>query len=149
MNTLFFLRTSKLARHLVFPALAASLGGCGLFGGGNVRAMRPSPGIPSGQGELHTDEDDNGNTLLKVSVKYLAHPSKVAPDATTYVAWVQPGSLSVQNAGAIKVDDDLEGTLETLTPFRRFAFSVTPEPSARGNKPTHEPVFTADVDLGD
>jgi hypothetical protein len=40
---------------------------------------------------------------------------------------------------------DASGNLETLTPHRSFRVLVTPEPSATGDKPMHEAVFTADV----
>lgn len=125
------------------------LSGCGLFSSGKQFTLRAAPSVPASVGELQTCDDDNGNVRLALSAEHLAPPAKIAPDASVYVAWVQPGSGSIQNVGAIKVSDDLEGELQTLTPYRRFAFTVTPEPSSRVTKPTHEAVFSSDVDLGE
>jgi hypothetical protein len=120
--------------------------GCGIFGGGSLQTMRSNPSIPSSEGTVKSWLEDNGNVRLAINVKHLPHPAKVTPEATLYVVWVQPGSEVVQNVGALVVDDDLEGSLETTTPHKRFQLTVTPEPSAGGSRPTHDPVFTADVD---
>jgi hypothetical protein len=121
--------------------------GCGLFGGGSdVKTLRASPSIPSGAGTVEATTEGNGNTRLSIRVEHLAPPARVAPDATVYVAWVQPGSAVIQNVGALSVNDDLEGHLDTVTPHKRFAIMITPEPSAAGSRPTHESVFNGEVD---
>jgi hypothetical protein len=51
--------------------------------------------------------------------------------------------------GALKVDADLVGKLDTTTPHRTFTLTVTPEPSARMAAPTHAPVFTSEVNRAD
>jgi hypothetical protein len=66
-----------------------------------------------------------------------------------YVVWVKLRGGEVQNAGALSVNDDLEGKLETTTPHRAFTLMVTPEPSARVGTPTHKPVFTSEVNRTD
>lgn len=136
------------ARSILGGCLSVGLVGCGLFGGGHTQVMNASPSVPSSKGELRTSEDDNGNIRLALQVEHLAPPAKVAPDATVYVTWIQPGSEFIQNVGALKIGDDLTAKLETLTPYRSFALTVTPEPSSRVSKPTHEAVFRSTVDLG-
>ena len=95
---------------------------------------------------MTTDKGDNDNTVVRVRVKHLAPPYRVASDATTYVVWIQPAGAPAQVVGALKVDDDLSGTLDFVTPQRVFHLVVTPEAQASAAKPAHEPVFTADVD---
>jgi hypothetical protein len=129
--------------------LLCSATGCGIFGGPNQQTMRASPSIPSSEGTVESSLDDNGNVRLAIEVKRLPHPSKVAPGTTLYVVWVQPGSAQVQNAGSLTVDDDQTGRLETVTPYKRFQLTVSPEPSAAGSRATHDAVFTADVDESD
>jgi hypothetical protein len=132
-----------LASALVL--LCSSQLGCGIFGGGNHQTMRASPSIPSSEGTVESSIDDNGNVRLAVEVTRLPHPSKVAPGATVYAVWVIPGSAVVQNAGTLVVDDDLTGKLETVTPYKTFQLTVTPEITPAGSRGTHDPVFTADV----
>jgi hypothetical protein len=79
----------------------------------------------------------------------LAAPSKLADDASVYVVWIRPAKGEVQNVGALDVDKDLVGRLETTTPHKAFTVTVTPDPSARMAAPTHKAVFTSDVNRTD
>jgi hypothetical protein len=98
------------------------------------------------EGTVRVSEGDNGNTKVSVRVKHLAPPSKLAADATVYVVWIQPSKGDKQNVGALTLNKDLEGSLDTLTPQHRFKVFVTPEPSGQVGHPTHEPVFTYNVE---
>jgi hypothetical protein len=84
-----------------------------------------------------------------VRVAHLAPPSKLYAEASVYVVWIQPLDGELQNVGALLLNGDLAGRLETLTPHRRFKLLVTPEPGGRGAMPTHGPVFSADVERHD
>jgi hypothetical protein len=117
------------------------------FGCGSNKAMKSGYGVPASEGTIKTSEGDNGNTILEIQVKHLAEPSRMASDATVYVVWVQSSDGARQNVGALTLNDNLEGTLKTVTPYRRFSVSVTPEPSGQVSQPTHQPVFTSEVDL--
>jgi hypothetical protein len=134
-----------------FAALGGVNVGCGVFGGGgdSTQTMTASTKVPAGEGTVEASDGDNGNTKLAVRVKHLAHASMIASDATVYVVWIQPRNAPIQSLGALTLDDDLEGSLDAITPHRRFTVTVTPEPSAVGPQPTHEPVFTAAVDRGE
>lgn len=99
----------------------------------------------SGVGTVQVKAGDNGNTQVEVRVKHLSSPSKVAADATVYVVWIQPRNAEIQNVGALQVDDDLVGKLNTTSPHRVFTLSVTPEPGPRMATPTHTAVFTTEV----
>lgn len=124
----------------------ASVVGCGMFGGGGEKqTMLTSSEVPAGEGTVEAKKGPNDNTLLKVEVKHLASPSKVADDASVYVVWIQPHGGAIQNVGALSVDDELVGKLETTTPHQAFKVMVTPEPSARMAAPTHKAVFSADL----
>lgn len=123
--------------------------GCGMLGGKSEQTMNSSSTTPAAQGTVTASAGDNGNTELKVRVKHLAPPSKMVSDATVYVVWVQPEQAAIQNVGAMTLDDDLEGSLDTVTPHSRFKVTVTPEPGPRGSQPTNEPVFTSDVERQD
>jgi hypothetical protein len=102
--------------------------------------------VPASQGTVQASEAANGNTAVDVRVKHLAPASKLASDATVYVVWFQPLNAKAQNVGALSLNEDLEGRLETLTPHHRFKLLVTPEPSGLVAVPSHDAVFTAEVD---
>ena len=49
--------------------------------------MAASAEIPAADGKVTTEDGDNENTRVRVEVKHLDPPRRVAPDATNYVAW--------------------------------------------------------------
>jgi hypothetical protein len=143
-------KRSPLRSMLWAIALGVFASGCGLFGGSTGKqTMITSAGSPAAEGTVQATKADNDNTKIEVRVKHLAAPSKLADDASVYVVWIQPGKGDVQNVGALEVDKDLVGKLQTTTPHKAFTLTVTPEPSARMAAPTHKPVFSAEVNRTD
>jgi hypothetical protein len=135
----------------VLPAIAVLVGlqfGCQkmMFWRDKPQEMHSSAEAPASEGTVRVSSGDNGNSRVTVRVKHLAAPSRMAADSTVYVVWIQPREGDRQNVGALTLNKDLEGTLETLTPHRRFKLSVTPEPSGQAASPSHEPVFTYEVE---
>lgn len=136
----------------VITALSIAVGasGCGMFGGRDAQQpLNPSAENTSGEGTVDARVGENGNTDIEVRVKHLSAPSKVEPDASVYVVWIEPQGSPIQNIGALQVDEDLVGAFNATTPHRIFRLSVTPEPSARMDNPSHEPVFTSEVAVAD
>ena len=60
-------------------------------------------------------------------MKNLAPPERVSAGATTYSVWIQPEGAVPQNIGALEVDHELTGRLETLTPLHEFELFITTE----------------------
>lgn len=149
------MKANKLMSPILSVAAAALLSvGCASLGIGNksedsqVAKMKNSERIPSAQGEVAASEEANGNTKVNVNVKHLAHPDAVAAKASTYVVWAQESSDSrAQNLGALRVDKDLSGKLEAITPLKEFQIFITPEASAMVSKPSGDPDLWADINL--
>lgn len=134
------LRPASLAL-IAFAALATATA-CG----GNERMMAASGEVPAAQGKVSTEIGENGNRRVHVEVKHLAPPNRVVPAATTYVVWIQVPGVTTQNVGALKVDDDLAGSLEFVTAHKTFRVVITPEADATLATPSNRAVFTAKVD---
>ena len=123
--------------------------GCASGGPKPVR-MTTSRDIPAAQGTVVASRTDNDNTKLEVEVRHLAPPERVSPGATTYVVWVRAaGQDTPQNLGALRVDEDLRGTLKTVTPLRSFDVFITAEPSPTTMEPTDDELLTANIERGD
>ncbi len=138
------MRSRKSVLGVWTVAVAVFLGtqlGCS-----STQEMRSGYGVPASEGTVDATDGGNGNTDLEVRVKHLAQPWLVASDATVYVVWVQAPDATRQNVGALTLNDNLEGSLKTVTPHRQFMLSVTPEASGEVDQPRHQPVFTAKVD---
>jgi hypothetical protein len=130
---------------LTFAALAALVG----IGCTKPQTMVSASDVPASQGTVKVTEGDNGNTNIALRVKHLAPPSRMAADSTVYVVWLQPHDGAMQNIGALTLNSNLEGSLDTVTPHRRFQLTVTPEPSGLAAQPSHDPVFTTTVERPD
>ncbi len=126
-----------------FLALVLSIG---LFGcAGSAYELLPTSREPAAQGHLKTKETSNGNVHIDLEVQHLAPAPKLSDGATTYVVWVRPagGDGKPINVGALKVDKDLEGELETVTSFTRFTLFVTAEADAQVTVPSGVDVLSS------
>ncbi len=97
-----------------------------------------SQDIPAAEGTVKVTGTDDGNSQIQLEVKHLALPERVNPGATVYVVWVSGPAFGAeqQNLGALKVDENLNGSLTTVTPLKAFNLSVTAEPSQASTSPT-------------
>ena len=130
--------------HLAAVVGAAFLfGGCAMMGAAKEKPnMTVSQELPAAEGTADFARTKNENTSIEVKVKHLASPEKLDPPAVTYVVWVrQDGEERPQNVGALKVDDNLTGTLATVTPLRRFELFITAEDDGQAREPSGEPLL--------
>lgn len=125
---------------LVVPVL---LWGCGA----SAMMLQRSERIPAAEGSVKVDRGPNDNTRLKIEVKHLAPPDRIEAGANVFVAWARPlqGSNPPQNLGALVVDKDLSGRLETVTSWREFELIITAEPTAGGDRPTSAVLLSKDI----
>lgn len=137
-----------MRRFITF--IAPALGTAALVlscAGGQHTTLQPGPRTPAAEGKIEAKQGDNGNTRVSVEVEHLAPPQDVASGASTYVVWAQPiaGDTQPRNLGALSIDEDRKGELRTLTPLKSFDVMVTPEPNAKVQRPSSEPVLTGRV----
>jgi hypothetical protein len=146
---------------LLVPISGLGASGCAMLGGGSSVNLESGPQNPASQGKVKTKVTKDNNTQVSVTVKHLAPPARLAQGATTYVVWARPlgvplarGEKSdsyperqlvsgetetgVYNLGGLKIGKNLDGHLETVTPFRSFELFITPEPSTSVTAPNGE-----------
>jgi hypothetical protein len=130
--------------------LGVATSACGLFGsGGTTLGLNASPRAPAAQGEVTTSRTSDQNTAISVRVKHLAPPDRIAQGATTYVVWIRPlgipnaktdterqqvagedDTATIFNLGGLRIGKELDGVLETVTPYKSFELFITAEPSS-------------------
>lgn len=98
--------------------------------------MQTSSSVPAAEGRAILDHDRNGNQRVTIKVKHLAKPENLSPAKEKYVVWIQPEGQDAQNAGVLRVNDDLEGEFRTATPFKKFDVFVTAEDGGTVSMPT-------------
>lgn len=101
--------------------------------------------VPGARGEVEVGKDKNGNTKLKMTVKYLASPDALTPPAAAYVVWLQERGGTPENQGQLKVDKKLKASFETTTPSRNFDFFVTAEQEASTKAPSGAEVLRTSI----
>lgn len=127
---------------VLLAALALPLPACG---GAATTPMVNAPQTPAAEGTVHTSIGENGNTRVTLQVRHLAPPERVVPGAAVYVVWINPENGRPQNAGALYVDANLTGRLDTITPYGSFEIYVTAEDTPTAATPRGPRVLTAVV----
>jgi hypothetical protein len=136
-------RRNKMKTALGLGLLLASVIGCSTV---QKAQLQTSEKILAAQGELKTQRTDNDNTKIDLSVKHLAQPTKISPDANTFVVWVRPeAGAPAQNIGALNVDKNLTGKLQSVTPLKDFDLFVTAENSPVAESPSGESLLWSTV----
>jgi hypothetical protein len=107
--------------------------------------LTTTPVAPAGEGKVSFEHDRNKNTRFTVHTKHLARPDSLTPAKTEYVVWVQPRGKEPQNAGTLKLNDNLEGSLTGTTPYQMFDIIVTAEDSANADRPSGPEVLRGTV----
>lgn len=133
--------------RMVQGLVVAVLLGMGCMTGGTAEfPLQASRAMPASEGMAFAAEAPNGNTSLTIRVKHLAPPERISADASTYVVWVMTSEGTPQNVGVLTVDKELEGTLTTITPHKRFRVMITPEASGQVLRPAHDEVFSSQIE---
>ena len=132
---------------LSFSALLAvtlAMSGCSMLGIGEGEAIRLSstPTLPAVAGHVKFSATKNDNTRITLTVKHLPQPEKLTPPASQYVVWTRAAKYeTAQNIGALVVDKNLNGKLETETPLHTFELFITAEASGQIQQPYGEPLL--------
>ena len=100
---------------------------------------------PAAEGKVITDNDRNGNTGVEVQVKHMATPQSLTPPRQTYLVWVQPRGKDPELLGALRVNEDLEGSLKAATPYKDFEILITAEDSVKPDSPSSAVILKGSV----
>jgi hypothetical protein len=127
-------------------------GGCSHFDsmrGGNQQTwtMHATDKLPAGQGKVQVATAKDGNHDVKVEIKNMAPPDRLYEGSSAFVVWLKAENGDFQNVGALKVDKDFKGELETKTPFSNFDVLVTAESSAAATTPSTNTIMNAKVQV--
>lgn len=120
----------KLALFLLFSFLLAA------SAWGREDRLTNTGTTPAAEGKVNTDKDRNGNTSVEVQVKHLAKPESLTPAKQTYLVWVQQHGKDADLLGALRVNENLEGSLKATTPYKEFEIFVTAEDSVKPETPS-------------
>jgi len=101
---------------------------------------------PAAEGKVTTDKDRNGNTGVEIQVKHMATPQSLTPGKQTYLVWVQPRGKDPELLGALRVNENLEGSLKAATTYKDFDILITAEDSVKADTPSSMVVLKGSVE---
>ncbi len=101
---------------------------------------------PAAEGKVTTDKDRNGNTGVEIEVKHMATPQSLTPGKQTYLVWVQPRGKDPELLGALRVNENLEGSLKAATTYKGFDVLITAEDSVKADTPSSMVVLKGSVE---
>jgi hypothetical protein len=101
---------------------------------------------PAAMGKVITDNDRNGNTGVDIEVKHMASPGSLTPAKTTYIVWIQPRGKDPEVLGALRVNENLEGSLKSSTTYKDFDVFVTAEDNLKPESPSSMVVLKGSVE---
>lgn len=127
---------------IVTTALALSLG---LSGCATSVPIPSSTIVPAASGFTKVSKDDNGNTKIEFKVQNLAPPQNLQPTRSIYVVWVQTSDNKSYNLGQLKVDKNLKGTLNAITPFTSFRLVVSAEDFPTVSLPSQQVILSTEL----
>jgi len=117
-----------------------------LIGCSSPTHLTTSREVPAARGTVKTNLTENGNTRVELEVKHLANPQDIKPQANTFVVWASPRTgESPQNLGALQVDQNLNGKIQTSTPLQSFQLFITAEASPYVKSPSGDKLLWTDV----
>jgi hypothetical protein len=101
--------------------------------------------VPAAKGSVEIGHDRNGNTEIKLTVEHLANPTSLSPSQANYVVWLQDKDSGPENRGELRVNGNLEGTFQTVTPRKNFDLFVTGENDGTAKSPSGPEVLRTTV----
>ena len=136
----------KAHRFMIAMLIATGMAAFSCAGPKQLR-LTTSPDIPAAQGTATISTTDNANTKIDLAVEHLASPERVAPGTTVYIVWVRGNESGAQpqSLGALRVDENLKGSISAVTPLRAFDLYITAEPSQMSTVPTGKTLLSTTV----
>jgi hypothetical protein len=129
----------KIVLFLLFSLLLAAAAW------GREDRLTNTGAAPAAEGKVITDNDRNGNTGVEVQVKHMATPQSLTPARQTYLVWVQPRGKDPELLGALRVNENLEGSLKAATPYKDFEILVTAEDNMKPEMPSDMVILKGSV----
>ena len=117
----------------------------GMAAWGDDIPMVASSLVPAATGKISYGHDRNGNIKFSVETKNLAAPTQLSPAKNAYVVWIKGRDQQAQNAGVLKVDNNLEGKFSATTPNKVFDVTVTAEDNPTVTQPSGPEVLHGTV----
>ena len=115
------------------------------FGGGKQERLTPTAQAPGSAGIATINRDRNGNTIIKLEVKYLAPATMLHPPQVCYVVWAQPTGRPPENKGVLRAGGNREADLTFPVPYSTFLLFITAESNPLVTEPSEQIALSGQI----
>lgn len=110
-------------------------------------AFQNSSVVPAARGTVKVTQDKNKNYVIKLDIKNLAEPGRLAPPKNTYIVWLESDHNVIKNIGQINsstgfMSDKLSASFQTVSAMKPIKIFLTSEDDASTQYPSYPVVFT-------
>jgi len=116
----------------------------GLLAAGCAKNVRFTalPLAKGGKANVKVELTYDRNNTLEVKLEGMPEPSSLKAEYTRYVLWAAtPDRQDIVNIGQLRVDEEKNATIKTLTPFRTFRLFITAEAAGDVTTPGPDTLF--------
>ncbi len=102
--------------------------------------------VPTADGSVKMNRDNNNNYSININIKHLAQPNRLVPAKTTYVVWAETAN-GTRNIGRLNsssglFSSTLKSSLKTVSPDKPTMIFITAENDANIQYPGSQVVMT-------
>ena len=134
----------SMKRPMLGVALAAALL-IWPFGSKKQFRLAPTAAAPGATAVATVDGDSNGNTIVKLEVKYLAPATMLHPAQVVYVVWTEGIGRPAENQAVLKVNNDREASVTFPVPYSNFRLFITAEATPTVTAPGEQTVLAGQI----
>jgi hypothetical protein len=145
-----FGRAKSMGATLALGAVMAMVtfaGGASGCGGPNKYFATGAGPATGADGEVEVERLEGGNKMVRVNVKHLPPPDRVAEGSSAYVVWFVAEDEPPMKVGTLAFnEDERSGALQATSPHETFRVLVTAEESAGATSPSNNKVLDQEVE---
>ncbi len=102
--------------------------------------------VPTADGSVKMNRDNNNNYSININIKHLAQPNRLVPAKATYVVWAETANgtrnIGRLNSSSSLFSSTLKSSLKTVSPDKPTMIFITAENDANIQYPGSQVVMT-------
>lgn len=95
---------------------------------------------PGAEISVKIKKDNNGNSEINLSSRYLTSPDRLTPPRAVYLVWLQTEANGLINLGQLETDSSTKASFKTVTAYKPLEIFITAEDNTAMKYPTGQEI---------